>query len=112
MDWIKQVPVQNQILVESLKVMLDEGEAEATALAAELGADLLLIDERHGRKMRQRLSVKVLGLVGLLIEAKRKGFLDEIRPCVDALINQAGFWLSHTVYIRALQEAGEWGEKI
>lgn len=76
MDWIKQVPVQNQILVESLKVMLDEGEAEATALAAELGADLLLIDERRGRKMRQRLSVKVLGLVGLLIEAKRKGFLD------------------------------------
>jgi len=70
------VPVQNQILVESLKVMLDEGEAEATALAAELGADLLLIDERRGRKMRQRLSVKVLGLVGLLIEAKRKGFLD------------------------------------
>lgn len=40
LDWIKQVPVQNQILVESLKVMLDEGEAEATALAAELGADL------------------------------------------------------------------------
>jgi len=76
LDWIKQVPVQNQILVESLKVMLDEGEAEATALAAELGADLLLIDERRGRKMRQRLSVKVLGLVGLLIEAKRKGFLD------------------------------------
>ncbi|MCS7266288.1 MAG: DUF3368 domain-containing protein [Armatimonadetes bacterium] len=107
LDWIKQMSVQNRVLVKSLQSILDEGEAEAIALAAELGADLLLIDERHGRKVCQRLGIKVIGLVGVLIEAKRRGILHEVKPYLDALVGQAGFWLSQPVYIRAMKEVGE-----
>jgi len=107
LNWIQRVPVQNQAFVKALQAVLDEGEAEAIALAAEIGADLLLMDERRGRKVCERLGIKVLGLVGVLLEAKRRKVLKEIKPFLDALVHRAGFWLSRSVYLRALQEAGE-----
>jgi predicted nucleic acid-binding protein len=43
-DWIKQRDVTNRQLTQALKQELDAGEAEAIALALEIGADLLLMD--------------------------------------------------------------------
>jgi hypothetical protein len=51
---------------------LEPGESESIALALEIGADLLLIDERRGRAEADRLGIKITGLLGILVEAKRK----------------------------------------
>ena len=51
---------------------MDNGEAEAIALAIELKADLLLLDERLGRKVASRFRLNYVGLLGVLIEAKHK----------------------------------------
>ncbi|WP_017301502.1 hypothetical protein [Nodosilinea nodulosa] len=56
-EWIVIRPVGDQALVERLKGELDPGEAEAIALAIELKADRLLMDERLGRQVAQRLNV-------------------------------------------------------
>ena len=53
-DWIESHIVQNQALVTALRRDLDRGEAESIALAVELGADLVLMDEREGRHAAQR----------------------------------------------------------
>ena len=47
LKWIEVKTVSNQKLVQALKMELDEGESEAIALAVELNAELLLIDERR-----------------------------------------------------------------
>ena len=106
-DWIERHTVQNQALVTALRRDLDRGEAETIALALELGADLVLLDEREGRHAAQRLELRVTGVVGLLLEAKSRNAVDAVRPHLDALRHKAGFYLAERVYQSALALAGE-----
>jgi len=106
-DWIQTHQVTNRTMVSSLQLEVDDGEAEAIALAAELKADLLLLDERRGRIVVSRLGLKFIGLLGVLIEAKYRGLVPAIRPILDDLIGKAGFWITRELYDRVLQAAGE-----
>lgn len=105
--WIQRHHVRNRILVNALQRDLDQGEAESIALALELDATLLLLDEKEGRHIAQRLGLRVLGVVGILLQAKTQGAIAEIRPHLDALRQTAGFFLSDSVYERALALANE-----
>ncbi len=106
-NWIQQHTVQNQALVTALRRDLDRGEAESVALALELGADLVLLDEKEGRHAAQRLGLRVVGVVGILLEAKAKGLIAQVCPYLDALRQSAGFYLSERLYQSALEVAGE-----
>lgn len=106
-DWIKQRAVTNRQLTQALKQELDAGEAEAIALALEIGADLLLMDEHLGREVARHLGLRYTGLIGVLIEAKRKGFITSVKPCLDQLRDIAGFRLSEVLYVRVLQDQEE-----
>ena len=105
--WIRVQAVQDRRLVEALQLELDKGEAEAIALAVERSADLLLIDELAGRRVAERLQVPTLGLLGVLLYAKRKGIIEAVRPILDELVQKAGFWVGKELYTRVLREAGE-----
>lgn len=105
--WIQVRAVANQALVQSLRQDLDAGEAAAIALALEMGADLLLIDERIGRESAQHFGLTYLGLIGLLQRARQRRLIPAVRPVVDALRLQAGFWISDALYQRVLRDAGE-----
>lgn len=109
--WITVYAVANRPLVEALKLEIDPGEAEAIACAIEMNAERLLLDERLGRNVSQRLGVKCIGLLGLLIEAKNKGLVMMVKPLVDDLIAKAGFWISRRLYARVLSAAGEDGSE-
>ncbi len=105
--WLTVHPVKNRQMTESLLLDLDAGEAEAIALSVEMKAGLLLLDERRGRNIAQRFGLKFIGVMGMLIEAKRKGHLPAVKPSLDDLIATAGFWVDNRLYARVLQEAGE-----
>lgn len=48
-EWLQTLTVSNRTLFEALSNELDIGEAEAIALAVEIQADQVLIDERRGK---------------------------------------------------------------
>jgi len=72
-----------------LKVELDEGEAEAVVLANELkarpwpGARLLLMDERKGRVRAERMQLRVMGTIGILLLAKARGADSDLPETLD-----------------------------
>jgi predicted nucleic acid-binding protein len=105
--WIRVQTVTSRQLVDALRIDLDRGEAETIVLGLELGADLVLLDERAGRYVAQHMGLNVMGVGGLLLRAKSLGIIPAIRPLLDALREQAGFYLSRAVYEQILIQAGE-----
>lgn len=86
--------MSNKPLVQLLKQTLDRGESEAIALATELQADRMLLDEREGRKLAKSLELNVTGILGILLRAKHLGELESLQPVIDDLINKAGFQIA------------------
>lgn len=105
--WIQRRGVSNQNLAVVLRRDLDRGEAETLALAMELKADLVLLDEQEARRAAIRLGLRPVGVLGTLLEAKRLGAIEEVRSLLDALRHQAGFFLGERLYQQILERAGE-----
>jgi len=106
-EWIRVQSAANRELVQALRQELDAGEAEAIALALQIEAELLLMDERLGRETATHMGVRCVGLIGVLIEAKRRGVVNHIRPLLDTLQNTAGFWMTEELYQRVLRDEAE-----
>ncbi len=62
-------------LVKPLGILVDAGEAEAIALAQITADCTILLDDARARKIAQRLNIKQIGTIGLLLRAKRKGLI-------------------------------------
>ncbi len=106
-SWVRVLSASNRQLVQDLPQELDAGEAEATALALEVDAEFLLMDEQLGRDTAQHMGVRSVGLIGVLVEAKHNGLVGGIQPLLDALRDVAGFWVSEALYKRVLEDEGE-----
>ncbi|MDX2212165.1 MAG: DUF3368 domain-containing protein [Oculatellaceae cyanobacterium bins.114] len=109
LDWIQISSLTNVDLATQLERdrNLDPGEAAAIALAVELQADDLLIDERLGRQEALSLGLSVIGILGILLVAKQRRLIQDIQPVLDVLINQANFYVSDRLYNQILKAAGE-----
>jgi len=109
LDWIQTQSLTNPQLANQLQQDrgLDAGEANAIALALDLQADDLLIDEQLGRQEAIRLGLSIIGILGILLVAKQRSLIPQVQPVMDALINQAGFRVSPQLYQRILALAQE-----
>jgi predicted nucleic acid-binding protein len=103
----KTQAAMNRQLVHPLQQDLDAEEAETIALALEIEAELLLMDERLGREMARHSEVCCVGLIGILIEAKHRRLIHAVKPHLDALRDVAGFRVKDALYLRVLQDEGE-----
>jgi len=108
-DWIEQrrlgAPPSDLLGMEGL----DAGEAEAIALALEIHANAVLLDERLGASVARSRGLEVVGILGVLLRAKQAGHLNTGAPELERLNSAAGFWFSTAVQARILELAGETG---
>ncbi len=85
---------------------LDRGEAEVLALSKELNADLVLVDEEKARKAGVIAGFEIMGLMGVLLMAKRHGLLKSIRPLIDELLKKK-FRVADDIVTAILKSAEE-----
>jgi predicted nucleic acid-binding protein len=104
--WLRQVP--DNLSVEPLLAKeLGAGEAEVITAARQLGARLVLLDERRARRIaEQAYDLRVKGSAGILVSAKRAGLIPSVRSLLEE-IKARGYYLSERLLQRAVQEAGE-----
>ena len=103
--YIKTIPLQDPRRADLLSD-LDRGEAEAIALAMEQNANLLIMDERLGRRHATRLGLNLTGSIGVLVKAKQVGYISAVKPLLHKLA-QSNIHLSPTLIKQALTLAGE-----
>jgi predicted nucleic acid-binding protein len=97
--------VKNIHVAEVLRAALDEGEAEVIALGQEIKADLLLLDNREPRMFADRISLKVIGTVGIIKLAWKKGLIKEPVEKIYEL-RKKGFWISNDLIEQIEKETG------
>jgi predicted nucleic acid-binding protein len=104
-SWLRVASLQDPRRAELL-VDLDRGEAEVLALAQELQAGLVIIDERLARLHAKRLGLTLAGTLGVLLRAKQLGHVEALAPLIGRL-RQGGIHLSDVVVTEVLTLADE-----
>jgi predicted nucleic acid-binding protein len=104
-DWITQRALMQTISSQILNTTLDPGESEAISLALEIGS-IVILDERHGRRIAQSLGIGVIGTLGILLKSKQRGFIASVKPYIDQLMAY-DFRISDDLYEHILFDAGE-----
>lgn len=106
-DWITVRAARDQAKVRLLEAELDRGEAEAIALAHEIKAEVILLDEKDARQVAKRIGLRTLGTIGILIWARRGGLIGNLREQLDILQEKGKFRISPELRRQVLREAGE-----
>jgi len=86
---------------------LDRGESEAISLAVELGLRQVLIDEARGRAVARRFGLTPIGVLAVLLAAKRSGMILAMAPLIDRLMSEMNFRISTSLRSEVLRLAGE-----
>ncbi len=104
--WIQQRHVVDVAEVAALQSHLHGGESEVVVLAKELHADLAIVDDSAARHVLSMRGIPLIGTVGVLMAAKSRGLISNLKPELDAL-RKASFRLSDRVYHACLRAVGE-----
>ncbi len=105
-DWFDIVEITQPAAYRILEKNLGHGESEAITLSIELNTDLLIVDDLAARKMAHKMGIKITGVIGVLLEAKRIGIIKELKLYLDAMLKE-GFRVSKSVYEESLILARE-----
>lgn len=97
----------NRNLVNKLKKQLDIGESEAIALSIEEKPEFLLIDESLGREIALLYHLSIKGTLGILLLAKERSLIDEIKPLINKLQMEINFRINPSLLQLVLQKANE-----
>jgi predicted nucleic acid-binding protein len=106
-DWIDSQPVWLEVKLPSLELgdvakSLGKGEREAIALAVELKADALLLDDKRAKSEARRRNIPVITTLNILETAAERGWLD--LPDAIVRLRQMNFYLPAEEVIEEILE--------
>lgn len=105
--WLIVQPVQNIHLAQALAMELDYGEAEAIALALETQSQIILLDEHDGRAKARAMGLQPIGVLGILLRAKKDGEIRSLKAAIESLQREVGFFIAKDLIHDILKQAGE-----
>jgi hypothetical protein len=106
-DFIRIESPNSETSVRFLMMSLHPGESEAITLALEKRVNRIVLDDKQARETADRLGLRVIGTLGVLMLAKEKGHLSEIRPLMAQMMDRIGFRIAPAVLNRALTQMDE-----
>lgn len=105
-NWLQvmpDAPMPDQWIASTL----DVGEATTIALALQQRSNLVIIDERKGRRVAEQIyGLSVLGTLGILARAKSAGLIKTLRPHLSQL-QDGGYYLSDQLIEKVCCSYGE-----
>ena len=105
--WIKIVPVDHiKEEVQEFSNKLGDGESEVITLGIEKENDVLVLDDLRARQAAKKLGLKITGLLGVLLKAKRRKKISKIRPLLE-ILDKENFRISTGLKNEILEIAGE-----
>ena len=110
-DWVIVQPLQQPLSADVLRASLGAGESQVIGLAIELTLTkrdmVVILDDLPARRLAEGLGLFVLGTLGILMLAKRRGVISVLRPLLDLLRNH-DFRIADNLYEQVLKSSGEW----
>jgi len=104
-QWIANPPswlmIQTAGAIDETLNVLDRGEQAAITLAQTLPADLLIIDERLGRRIANERGIPIIGTLGILDDAASQGLIK--LPDAIARLQQTNFRISRFIIQKLLE---------
>ena len=98
--------IENQMAKTMYRTQLHDGEVEVMILAKEIAADVVIIDDANAKKHAKYLDLPVTGTLGVLIKAKQKGYIDELKPVLQRMVEN-GIYISQSLIELCLKQVGE-----
>jgi len=105
--WLIPQSVSNKALVSLLRQELHQGESEAIALAVEVSAERILLDEKEARQSARALGLALTGILGILLKGWHEGTVASMKVVTERLQREANFWIAPDLLNQLLQESGE-----
>lgn len=107
-QFLRVLEVENQLAVYLLREQMNLGavESEAIVLAKTIQADLMLVDEKKARRISKEMGISITGTIGLLLCARNTGYINNIKPILDKMIEQK-FRISERLYNEILELSNE-----
>jgi len=105
LEWIEAKNIRNTEMATFLEKLIGRGEAEAIILAKELNTSLL-IDDAKARKYAKLLNIDVIGTLGLLKKAKKKGLIQSARKVIEDMLAK-GYYIEDRLVTKILKDLGE-----
>ena len=85
---------------------LGPGESEVLWPALECPNSIAVLDDAVARQQALECGVRITGILGLLVDAKRQGLIRAVSPVLDQLA-RLGFYLSARTRALILRHAAE-----
>ena len=104
--WLRVIPLTAPVS-PAFAAALDPGEAEALALAAQVKATLVLLDESAARLKAGQLGIPHIGVLGVLLRAKQSGQILSLAIEIRKLRQDARFFVGPALEKRLLATVGE-----